>query len=171
MKQYLNLIRQITWSFYYKTGMEREELFSEACLAYCEAMSTYAPAKSKESTWITIRIKQHLTNLWIRSTQKKRLGRRQEVSIDCYYDTRPSCQQDSFFETLESLPENSKQLAKQILNGEIIEKDDMEKLRNDIIQTNQDPGFLKTRRTKYPNWFMKEPVPVEQLKEFLYNNK
>lgn len=37
----LNLIRKLAWSFHYTTGVEYEELFSEASLAYCEALAKF----------------------------------------------------------------------------------------------------------------------------------
>ena len=62
MKDYLNLIRQIAWSFHKTTGIEWDELFGEASLAYCEALRSYQPKKSKESTWIFNCIENRLIN-------------------------------------------------------------------------------------------------------------
>ena len=52
MKKYLNLVRHIAWSFHRTTGIDWEELFGEASLAYCEALQSYHSEKSRESTWI-----------------------------------------------------------------------------------------------------------------------
>lgn len=54
MKGYINLIRKAAWSFHQTTGIEWDELFSEASLAYCEAIQSYDPKKgnAKESSWI-----------------------------------------------------------------------------------------------------------------------
>lgn len=63
MVKYLNLIRKITWSFHYTTGIEWDELFSEASLAYCQAINSYKGNKgSKESTWVYTCVKNQLQN-------------------------------------------------------------------------------------------------------------
>lgn len=41
----LNLIRKIAWSFHHTTGMEFDDLFSEATLAYCKAEKEFNPNK------------------------------------------------------------------------------------------------------------------------------
>lgn len=63
MTKYINLIRKITWSFHRTTGIEWNELFSEACLAYCEAANSFDDSKtSKESSWMFSCIQNQLTN-------------------------------------------------------------------------------------------------------------
>lgn len=63
MVKYLNLIRKITWSFHQTTGIEWDELFSEASLAYCEAINSYDETKkSKESSWVFTCIESQLKN-------------------------------------------------------------------------------------------------------------
>lgn len=49
--QNLNLIRSVAWSFAKKTGVEFDELFSEAALAYCEAVNSWDKEKSKLTTY------------------------------------------------------------------------------------------------------------------------
>ena len=56
----LNLIRKVAWSFHKNTGIEFEELFSEAALAYVEALQTYNPHKAKHSTWMVHNMRNHL---------------------------------------------------------------------------------------------------------------
>ena len=63
MTKYLNLIRKVTWSFHQTTGIEWNELFSEASLAYCESLQSYDPSKQiKESSWIYICVQNQLKN-------------------------------------------------------------------------------------------------------------
>lgn len=51
--KHVNLIRKITWSFHNSSGIEWDELFSEACVAYYEALNSYDPMNStKESSWV-----------------------------------------------------------------------------------------------------------------------
>ena len=47
----LNLIKKISRSFHNSTGIELKELIGEASLAYCEALQSFNPKKSKLSTW------------------------------------------------------------------------------------------------------------------------
>ncbi len=49
----INLIRKIAWSYYKTTGIDYEELFSEALLASCEADVSYkSNMKAKKSTYM-----------------------------------------------------------------------------------------------------------------------
>jgi len=59
----LNLIRKLAWTFAQKTNQEYEELFSEAALAYCEALQTFDPeAGVKATTYAWNCMKNHLIN-------------------------------------------------------------------------------------------------------------
>ena len=44
------LIRKIAWSYHQTTGIEYEELFSEACLGYCEALHLWDPSRNVKLT-------------------------------------------------------------------------------------------------------------------------
>jgi hypothetical protein len=61
-KNHLNLIRKIAWSFYNSTGIEWQELFSEASLAYCEALQSYNPERGKITTHLWNCMKSQLLN-------------------------------------------------------------------------------------------------------------
>lgn len=50
--KHINLVRQLAWSFCKSTRTDWKELFSEACLAYCEALRSYDPTRGAETTWI-----------------------------------------------------------------------------------------------------------------------
>ena len=60
----INLIRKIAWSFHKSTGLDWDDLFQEAAIAYLEAMKTYNKRKGKITThvWccITSRLKNYL---------------------------------------------------------------------------------------------------------------
>lgn len=47
----IKLIQQTAWSFHRTTGMDYEELFAEASLAYVQAMKYFDPNKSNEVTY------------------------------------------------------------------------------------------------------------------------
>ena len=66
----LNLVRKIAYSFHSTTGIEMEELFSEACLAYSIAIKKHNPLICKESTFVYTCINNHLKN-YIENIKKK----------------------------------------------------------------------------------------------------
>ena len=48
----VNLVRKIAWAYAKTTGIEFDDLFSEACIAYLEAEKNYDSKKSKKSTYM-----------------------------------------------------------------------------------------------------------------------
>lgn len=55
-------IKKISWVFHRTTGIEWQELFGEASLAYTEALSCFDPKKSSQNTWTYIFMRQRLIN-------------------------------------------------------------------------------------------------------------
>lgn len=51
MFENVNLVRKLAWSFHRTTGIDWSELFSEACMAYLEAMQSYDSSKGAKTTW------------------------------------------------------------------------------------------------------------------------
>lgn len=57
----VNLMRRIAWSYHKTTGYNFDELYSEATLAYCEALQKFDPAKGvKPTTFVFTCIQNHL---------------------------------------------------------------------------------------------------------------
>lgn len=56
----INLARAVAWSFYRTTGIDEEELLSEATVAYLEALTVFDPKKGKLSTLVYHRVRNHL---------------------------------------------------------------------------------------------------------------
>ncbi len=54
--------KKIAWVFHRTTGVELEELFGEACLAYAKALSCYKPGKSTLDTWTYACMRNQLIN-------------------------------------------------------------------------------------------------------------
>lgn len=73
----LKMIRKIVWSYVRSTGLEYDELFSEACLAYLESLESYDPTKSKISTYLYHAVSNRLNSLW--GWEKRK--REKELSI------------------------------------------------------------------------------------------
>ena len=59
----INLIRKVAWSFHKTTGLDWEDLFQEASLAYCKALKQYDPDRGVQlSTFMFWAIRSHLLN-------------------------------------------------------------------------------------------------------------
>jgi len=59
----LNIVRKVVWSYARSTGLDFDELYSEAYLAYLEAAPSYDPAKGKKSTFIWNVVRNHINSL------------------------------------------------------------------------------------------------------------
>ncbi len=69
----LNIVRKAVWSYTRSTGLDFDELYSEAYLAYLEAAPSYDPAMGKKSTFIWNVVRNHINNL---------LKAKKEVPVD-----------------------------------------------------------------------------------------
>ena len=47
----MNFIRKIAWSFHKTTGLEWEDLFQEAAIAYIQSIKTYSKSKGSLTTY------------------------------------------------------------------------------------------------------------------------
>jgi len=59
----LNIVRKVVWSYTRSTGLDFDELYSEAYLAYLEAAPSYDPARGKKSTFIWNVVRNHINSL------------------------------------------------------------------------------------------------------------
>ena len=69
----LNIVRKVVWSYARSTGLDFDELCSEAYLAYLEAAPSYDPARGKKSTFIWNVVRNHINSL---------LKAKKEIPID-----------------------------------------------------------------------------------------
>jgi RNA polymerase sigma factor (sigma-70 family) len=69
----LNIVRKVVWSYARSTGLDFDEMCSEAYLAYLEAAPSYDPARGKKSTFIWNVVRNHINNL---------LKAKKEIPID-----------------------------------------------------------------------------------------
>jgi hypothetical protein len=65
----INLIRKIAWSFHHTTGLDWDDLFQEAALAYLEGFKSYNPNKGALSTHMWIIMSSHLKNYLKKETE------------------------------------------------------------------------------------------------------
>lgn len=95
----INLIRSIAWTFYKGSwGIEWDDLFSEACLAYLQAVQIYNPNNGKKSSLAYICIKNALGNFC-----KKHNTFRPKKHID-WYDGIVETPEYDFERTFRSFP-------------------------------------------------------------------
>ena len=110
----LNLIRQIAWDFSKKTNLNYKDLFSEAALAYCEAVRKFDPSRgNKLITFAYWCIKNQLINYCKKETaiENKYLTESQWPE-----EFKPPAQEAvDFFELMETWPEEARQVAQLIL--------------------------------------------------------
>jgi RNA polymerase sigma factor (sigma-70 family) len=78
MEKYLNLIRKIAWSFHKSTGIDWDDLFSEAVDCYFKALEHYDPKKSAITTFMY----QYITNGLINYVNKQKEINEPLTSID-----------------------------------------------------------------------------------------
>jgi len=59
----LNIVRKVVWSYARSTGLDFDELCSEAYLTYLEAAPSYDPSKGRKSTFIWNVVRNHINSL------------------------------------------------------------------------------------------------------------
>jgi len=110
----LNLIRKIAWSFHRSTGIDWDDLFQEAVLAYLEAERTHKPDRGKMTThaWtcITNRLKNYIKE---QEDYKSRKHGEELCSIEDTILTRHPAQMASDF--WEALSDDAKDIANIVL--------------------------------------------------------
>ena len=104
----LNLIRKIAWSFHSTTGLDWDDLFQEAALAYFEALNQYDPSRGKITTFMWYTITNHLKN-YLKKQQK---WNGNIVSID---EVKNQSTVDNLL--FESLSRDAGQIAKVVLSS------------------------------------------------------
>jgi len=86
----INLIRKIAWSFHTTTGVEWDDLFQEAALAYCEALKNYDPERGTIAGYMWSCITSHLKD-YIHEQEKQtgHICSIEDVNIDYPVNTTP----------------------------------------------------------------------------------
>jgi RNA polymerase sigma factor (sigma-70 family) len=110
----INLVRKLAWSFHYSTGVDWNDLFQEASLAYYNALETYDPERGKITTHAWYCITNHLKNYLKEQEDYKCRKHEGELSSieDSVLNQHPAQIASDFWE---SLTEDAKQIAEIIL--------------------------------------------------------
>ena len=91
--EHITLVHKIVWSFYLKTGLDKDDLFQEAYFAYMYALEHYDPTKGSISTFLWIHISNQLTTYLTKQNKIKD----PLVDIEILYNM--SCNPDTFFDS------------------------------------------------------------------------
>ncbi|HSH52440.1 MAG TPA: sigma factor [Bacteroidales bacterium] len=111
----LNLIRKVAWSFVKTTGLEFDELFSEASLAYVQAEAKYNPDKSQFSTFIYQSMKNHLCSYCKKEYQENHAEMPEEYEPVSHY---ASTENTVFFkESISNLSEEGRIICNMIFES------------------------------------------------------
>ena len=92
MEKDLNLIRKAVWSFLRRNSslvLEFDDLFSEACIAYLEAIEQFDSTKGQKSTFIWRVIFNRLTNIFQKSQRINNYEISYEVGQEVYKLIQP----------------------------------------------------------------------------------
>ena len=132
----INLIRHIAWSFHHTTGIDYQELFSEACLAYCEALQSFNPEKGKLNNYATTLIHNKLKTFIAREKYH-----RVKKAAFPELPTTPTM----VYEFVENLPEYVKQFASKVLDNleEVEDFHTPRVARREIFETLHNQGMKK----------------------------
>jgi RNA polymerase sigma factor (sigma-70 family) len=104
---YERLLHKIAYSFHQTTGIELDDLFQEASLAYLEALKNYNPSRGKITTYIWWCIHNHLKIYIDKNSRRPTLVSFEDIKIN------PVVINNMLFERLS--PE-AQQIAKTILD-------------------------------------------------------
>jgi hypothetical protein len=141
----INLIRKITWQYFMNSGMDFDELFGEASVAYYEALETYDPDKGSLSSYVWNGMSGRLCNVL---TREKRYTYDSLEYEDCdddashTYSNEPYVLPNLFFEVWEELGDQAKQVASMVLADPYNYLDKSPKLaRGQIVQELRGKGW------------------------------
>lgn len=112
----LNLIRKLAWKFTKRTGLNYQELFSEATVAYCEAILDYEPDKNcKLTTFAYTCMNNHLINFSKKEQRRQERVKQESEWPDHIYGGQE--EEVSFFDLIEDWPDDAKYVAEMILES------------------------------------------------------
>ena len=111
----LNLIRKIAWSFHKTTGIEYDELFSEACLAYVREKQNHDPVKSEFSTFIWNICRNHL----ITYCQEQYREKHARIPEDFEPGSKTTSTEETvfFLDTIENLSQEAQTICQMIFES------------------------------------------------------
>ncbi|OQC75345.1 MAG: Sigma-70 region 2 [Spirochaetes bacterium ADurb.Bin001] len=122
MNEDLNIIRKLVWSYVRSTGLEFDDLYSEASLIYLEALPTYNPNKGKKSTFIWNVIRNKLNNILKKKSEIPADMEAMKTLIEGTWEVNPEqiiIANEAWEELFNTLSQDAKEVYNVIANGEI----------------------------------------------------
>ena len=119
----LNIVRKVVWSYTRSTGLDFDELCSEAYIAYLETAPSYDPSKGKKTTFIWNVVRNHINSL----LKAKKEALVDEEAIDMMVEERYELDpeqvvlaEENWRELFESLSPDAKMICLLVVNdGEV----------------------------------------------------
>ena len=119
----LNIVRKVVWSYTRSTGLDFDELCSEAYIAYLETAPSYDPSKGKKTTFIWNVVRNHINSL----LKAKKEALVDEEAIDMLVEERDELDpeqvvlaEENWRELFESLSPDAKMICLLVVNdGEV----------------------------------------------------
>ena len=119
----LNIVRKVVWSYTRSTGLDFDELCSEAYIAYLETAPSYDPSKGKKTTFIWNVVRNHINSL----LKAKKEALVDEEAIDMMVEERDELDpeqvvlaEENWRELFESLSPDAKMICLLVVNdGEV----------------------------------------------------
>jgi RNA polymerase sigma factor (sigma-70 family) len=132
----VNLIRKIALSFSLTSGLDFDDLFQEASLAYLEAMRTYDPKRGKITTHLWHCIQNRLIS-YLREEEKEKVFSIDDVDVNTIENSHP------YFENLTM---NAIKIADVILNSP-----------NEFVCLTKDDAIKKVKKLMwYEGWDLRK---------------
>lgn len=153
MTEDMNIIRKVVWSYVRSTGLEYEDLYSEACLAYLEALPSYDPNKSKKTTFVWNVTKNRINNILKAYSRNKEEplsdGEAMEELLQGREEWNPEhvvISEEYWQELFGSLSPEAQVICHMVNNGEIyIDTDKPRQARGIIAKTLREQGWGKSK--------------------------
>ena len=100
LTKYTPMLHKLAWSFHNSTGLEREDLFSEACVGFLRAYRTWDPKKGELGLRLWVVVTNHLRT-YVQSQKAKPLPV-YEFAEDIFEDPRQDAENTEDFADLVS---------------------------------------------------------------------
>ncbi len=135
--QDIGIVQKLAWNFKNTSGFPFDELYSEALLAYSEALNTFKEKDTKFSTWVYVNTKNALINFI------KKEKNTNWVDIEAYRDYSNSSVWDNpYWELRQLFSEDAKEVTDEIVNNPMLYVGKAPKMiRGQIVKELREKGW------------------------------
>ena len=137
-KNYIGLIKKISWSWHKRTGIDLETLIAEANLTFAECQHNYNPKRGKFSTLLYHSVESHFKNLITKRHIQRYDGveiNLEDIALSSKYNQEKEC---ILRNTINCLSKEAKEITSIVLSAPA-----------DLIAMLPKPRLSKHRLTKY----------------------